>query len=120
MRSHVTVLAWLQIALGVIDLLLAMAIFGIFAGVGLLAALGGDATLPILGPALGTVFGGLLAVTGIPNLLAGFGLLAWKGWARILALILALLNGLKFPWGTAFAVYTWWVLMDDEVEGGFR
>lgn len=120
MRSHVDILGWLHVALGVLDLLMAMVLFGLFAGVGVIAALSGEPGATLIGPVLGTVVGGLVAITAIPNFLAGFGLLAWKGWARILALLLALLNGLKFPWGTAFAVYTWWVLMDEEVQGGFR
>ncbi len=115
-RTHVTVLGWLQILLGVLDLLIALAVFGVIAGFGLLAGLAGEPSLPIIGGVLGTLLGFLVVLTGLPNLLAGFGLLAHKNWARILALILAVLNLLKFPWGTALAVYTFWVLLDDETR----
>lgn len=116
MRDHITALGWLQIGLGVLDLLLALVLFGMLAGAGLLFGLLGGVTLPALGGALGFVVGFFVALTGIPNLLAGFGLLARNEWARILALILAVLNLFKFPWGTLLAVYTFWVLTDDEVK----
>lgn len=116
MRTHVTVLGWLQVVLGILDLLMALAVFGLIAGAGLLAGLAGDVSVPIITGAVGTVVGFLVVLTGVPNLLAGFGLLAHKNWARILALILAVFNLLKFPWGTALAVYTFWVLLNEETK----
>ena len=120
MRTHVTVLGWLQILLGILDLLLAAAVFGLFTAFGLLAGAGGAEVLPWLGPAIGTFVGFVVGLTGLPNLLAGIGLLAGKGWARILALVLAVLNLLKFPWGTALAAYTFWVLLDDRTKRWFE
>lgn len=120
MRTHVTVVAWLQILLGILDLLLALLLFGVIAGFGAIAGLGGEPTLPLIGGAVGTVVGVVVALTGIPNLLAGAGLLQRRNWARILALILGVLNVLKFPWGTLFAVYTFWVLLNDETKALFR
>lgn len=120
MRDHVAILGWLQVALGVLDLIMALAVFGMMAGAGLLFGLLGGITLPALGGVLGLVVGSVVALTGIPNLLAGFGLLSRKEWARILALILAVVNLFKFPWGTALAAYTFWVLTDDGVKASFR
>ncbi|HEX6938152.1 MAG TPA: hypothetical protein VF158_01980 [Longimicrobiales bacterium] len=120
MRTHVTVLGWLQILLGAFDVLIAVATFGAIAGVGLLAGLSGEPGVTIIGGVLGTIIGFLVLLTAIPNLLAGFGLLARKSWARILALILAVLNAFKFPWGTALAVYTFWVLLHAETKRMFR
>lgn len=119
MRTHVNILGWLQIALGVLDILVAVVVFGLFAGVGLLAGLSGELSGPLVGGAVGTVIGLFLMVTGIPNLLAGWGLLDRKGWARILAMVLGVLNVFKFPYGTLLAIYTFWVLLDDEVKGMF-
>lgn len=120
MRTHVNILGWLQILLGILDILAAIAVFGIFAGFGILAGLSGELSLPLLGGVVGTAIGFFLFLTGIPNLLAGWGLLNHKEWARILALILGVLNLLKFPWGTVLAVYTFWVLLDDEVADLFE
>lgn len=120
MRNHVPVLAWLQIALGILDLFVALAVFAAVTGAGVLFGLLGGAGASVLGGALGLALGSLVALTALPNLLAGFGLLAWKGWARILALVLAVLNVFKFPWGTALAAYTFWVLTDEEARRAFR
>lgn len=120
MRTHVTILGWLQIALGILDVLMALAIFGVIAGVGLIGGLSGEPLAPIIGGVLASVVGFLVVVTGIPNLLAGIGLLAHRNWARILALILAVLNVFKFPWGTALAVYTFWVLLHRETRPLFQ
>jgi len=118
LRTHVTMLGWLQVLLGIVDLVLALAVFGIFAGIGLLAGLSGEPGAPLFG-VLGTALGGLMALTGVPNVLAGFGLLAHANWARILALVLGALNLLKVPWGTALGLYTFWVLLDDETRAMF-
>lgn len=120
MSGHVKVLGWLQILLGLFDLLLAAAVFGLLAGFGLLATAGGEPGAALVSGGLATALGGVVALTAVPNLLAGWGLLRTKEWARILALVLAVLNGLKFPWGTAFAVYTIWVLMHDQARPLFR
>jgi hypothetical protein len=44
------------------------------------------------------------------DLFAGYGLLQRKPWARILAMVLAVLALIKFPLGTALGLYTLWVL----------
>ena len=120
MKTHVTILGWLQILLGVLDLLLALAIFGMFAGIGVLVGIGGEPAAFLASGIVGTVVGSVIVLTGIPNLVAGLGLLAHRNWARILTLVLATLNGLKFPWGTAAAVYTFWVLLDDRTRRLFE
>lgn len=114
MRTHIRVLGWLHLVLGVVDLLLALAVFGLFAGIGLLAGAGGEPAGFIVGGALATVIGGIMALTAVPNFLAGWGLLNHRNWARWLALILGALNVFKFPWGTAVGVYTFVILLDDE------
>lgn len=119
MRTHVTILGWLQILMGILDLLLALLLFGVFAGIGALVGLGGDPSGVLVGGFLATLLGGIVALTALPNLLAGWGLLRHRGWGRILALVVAVVNGLKFPWGTAFAIYTLWVLLDDRTKALF-
>ena len=39
------------------------------------------------------------------------GLLKYRPWARILALIVAVLHLFSFPFGTALGVYAFWVLL---------
>jgi lysylphosphatidylglycerol synthetase-like protein (DUF2156 family) len=54
-----------------------------------------------------TVFGLLLSV---PSLAAGYGLLKQKAWARIAAIIAAVIASMNFPFGMALCVYTFWFL----------
>jgi hypothetical protein len=58
----------------------------------------------------------VLFAIGIPNLIAGIALLKQKGWARILAIVLAILALTSFPVGTAAGIYTLWVLTRKETE----
>jgi hypothetical protein len=62
-------------------------------------------------PVVGTAVGSLLILLGLPGLLAGYGLLTAKPWARILALVIAILNLVNVPIGTIIGVYACWVLL---------
>jgi hypothetical protein len=55
----------------------------------------------------------------VANVLAGWGLLKYKGWARILAIILAILNLILFPIGTAIGIYTLIIMFNDETKALF-
>jgi hypothetical protein len=57
-----------------------------------------------------------LVAISIVGLIAGWGLLTWKSWARMLTIILGILNLLNFPFGTALGIYTLWVLLPAESE----
>lgn len=120
MRTHIRILGWLQIGLGALDLLLALAMFGLFAGMGTLGFLSGDPGSALAAGGLGLIVGLVVALTGIPNVLAGVGLLAHARWARWLALALGAINAFKFPHGTALAGYTFWVLLHEDVRPLFQ
>ena len=60
--------------------------------------------------------GALLSLTAVGGLVAGWGLLDRKPWARTLTLILGLLSLPSVPFGTALGVYTLWVLLPAEAE----
>jgi hypothetical protein len=53
---------------------------------------------------------------GITSLIAGVGLLKHKGWARVLAITVAILDVISFPIGTAAGLYAFWVLTHKETE----
>jgi hypothetical protein len=61
----------------------------------------------------------LCAISAV-GLLAGWGLLTWKSWARILAIVLGVLNLINFPFGTALGIYTLWVLLPAESEREYQ
>ena len=110
MEKHVQVLGILYIVFGVMGLLGALTILIIF-GVGGLFSPDEDTALLVV------VFGGLIAfiilVTSIPGVIAGWGLMKHKEWARMLTLILSFLNLLNLPFGTALGIYGIWVLFND-------
>ena len=107
MRKHVKALGWLQILLGVLDLLLGLAAVGLLSGIGLLS---GDAAAFGIMSLIGGFAGMFMLIMALPNLHCGIGLLAnWGGWVIVLAVILGVFNLMKFPFGTAIALYTFWI-----------
>jgi hypothetical protein len=107
MDKHVRILGWLQIIMGIIDLLIGLAAFGIMSSIGLVS---GDITSFGLLSVIGGFVGTLMLIMAIPNFICGIGLLRnWGGWVIVLAVVLGFLNLVKFPWGTAVAIYTFWI-----------
>jgi hypothetical protein len=53
-------------------------------------------------------------------LLAGWGLLNFKEWARILAIVISALNLLGFPIGTILGAYGLWVLLNKDTAPLFQ
>ena len=124
MQTHVKVLGVLFIvfgALGVLGALGIMAIFGGAAGIVGSAADGEEAmvAIPIIGLTGSFLMIFLLAVS-LPGLIAGFGLLSFKSWARILGIVLCAINLINFPFGTILGAYGLWVLLSNETERLFE
>jgi hypothetical protein len=59
-------------------------------------------------------------ILSIPGILAGLGLYKRKEWARILTLIISVLNLISFPLGTALGVYSIWALVQPENVEAFK
>lgn len=116
MKTHVTILGWLNIADGALTLLIGAFAFIFLTGIGF--ASGDLEALPILA-AVGTTAGLFLFTLAIPSLLAGIGLLWEKNWGRILAIIVSFFNLLWFPVGTALGIYGLWVLLRQEATDYF-
>jgi hypothetical protein len=107
MQKHVRILGWLQICLGILDLLIGLTAFGILTGIG---ALSGD----IAGFGVMSLIGGFagifMLIMALPNLICGIGLLRnWGGWVIVLAVVLGVFNMFKVPVGTVIAFYTFWI-----------
>ena len=114
--QHVKILGWLHIATSILTLLGgAVAFFFIMLG-GLLS---GDADAAAITTIVAFAIGGFLLVVSLPGLIAGWGLLKRKSWARLLALVIGFLSLLNFPLGTAVGVYTLWILLQDEASTYF-
>jgi len=74
-----------------------------------------DAPATFLRPLLSVIAIFLLAKAAI-GFLAGWGLLQFEKWARVIALVLAFIALFHVPFGTALGVYTLWVLLPSESE----
>jgi hypothetical protein len=116
--NHVRVLAYLNIALGGLGLLAAAVIFTILGGIsGALAFVDQDLLLPGSIVALvATAILGIILILSLPFVIAGFGLLGFNPWARIMMLVLSAFHLFNIPFGTALAVYGFWVLLKPETE----
>jgi len=124
MQTHVKVLAVLFIVFSALLLLAALAIMAVFggaAGIVGTAAEGEDAAvaLPIIG-LTGTLVTTFFLVLALPGLVAGFGLLSTRPWARILGIVLCALNLIQIPLGTILGAYGLWVLLNKETERLFE
>jgi hypothetical protein len=111
MKTHIQVVAWLYIGLGVVGILGALLAFVIIAGGGLIS---GDDTAIRVTTIVALALGVIIVFVSVPGVIAGVGLLSFKSWARILAIILALLNLPGFPIGTVLGIYSLWALLDSE------
>ena len=113
MNTQVKIVGWLWIVNGMLSIL--MAIIG-------LAVINWPGIVP-------NPRDSLLASTGalcffLPGIIAyivdGYGLLKYKSWAPILAIILAILNLILFPIGTALGIYTLVIMFNEETKTLFR
>jgi hypothetical protein len=110
LQLHVPVLGWLLIVGHAMFLLVGVLVFLLLTGIGV--ASGEREAMTILGT-VGIAVGLLLVALGIPGLVAGAGLLARKSWARILAIVVAILGLVNVPIGTLIGLYALWVLMQE-------
>ena len=113
MDKHVKVVGWLWIANGALSIL--MAIIG-------LTVINWPGMIPEAQVSLLASFGAVcFFLPGIiAYVIAGYGLLNYKSWARILAIILAILNLILFPIGTAIGIYTLVIMFNNEAEALFK
>jgi hypothetical protein len=111
MKSHVNVVAMLHIGLGALGVLAAIIIFVAVVGGGLLS---GDQDAIVITRIVGSVLAAFFVLISAPSIIGGIGLLRRESWARVLVMILAVFQLFNVPIGTAVAIYTFWVLMQDE------
>jgi hypothetical protein len=120
METHVKVLGVLYLALSAIGVLVAVFLIvtlGSAAGIVGAAADAEDAAIaiPIIG-ITGVALVILLLCVSLPGVFAGWGLLSFRPWARILAIVLAIINLFNIPVGTLMGIYALWVLLNKETE----
>jgi hypothetical protein len=115
-ETHVKVLAWLYIVFGVLGTFLGLGLMALLSVIGVAgAASDPDAwmALPILG-FTGVALGAFILMLSLPGVIAGIGLLKYRPWARILTIVLSVLNLMNVPFGTILGVYGLYVMLSAE------
>ena len=121
MEQHVKVLAAFHIVFGALGLIAALGILIVFGGAagaaGYAAANEPDAwiAVPILS-IVGSILMLIALTLSVPGIVAGWGLLQYKPWARLLMIVLSALHLINVPFGTLLAIYGFWVLLTRETE----
>jgi membrane-associated protease RseP (regulator of RpoE activity) len=117
MEKHINIVAALQIGLSIFNLLIALLIFTVLKLVGgFVDEPNANTILSLVADIISIVF----IVLSLPGIFAGIGLYKRKEWARILTLVLSVLEIFNFPFGTAIGVYSIWALIQPENVSTFQ
>ncbi len=121
MDTHVRVLGVLNIAIGVIGLIIAaLMMIGVGGAAGIISASAEPEEAALAIPILSIV--GVVSSwqSSSPSRSrqssTGIGLLYFKPWARILGIVLSAIALLGFPWVTLLGIYGLWVLFNKDTE----
>lgn len=106
---HVRAVGWLHIVGAFLLVATGLFLFLFFAGMG--AGAEDPEAFRILG-ALGFSLITFMVLMALPGLVAGYGILKKKSWARVIGIVVGALDLPIFPIGTVVGVYTLWVLTD--------
>lgn len=117
MEKHINVVGVLYIILSIFCFLGAFTVYFLLRMIGNFSD---DYDANMILTMIANVLAVLLVVLSIPGLIGGIGLIKRKNWARILILILSILNLFNFPIGTAIGVYAIWALLQPEVAAAFE
>lgn len=118
-QTHVKIVAWLHIVLSVLGLLAAALLLLIFVGIGILLVATDESAAAGIFAIFAAFIGAFLFLVSVPGLIGGIGLLKRQNWARILVLILSVLQLFNVPFGTAVGVYSLWTLTRRETMALF-
>lgn len=116
MDSQVRLLGWLYIWYHGFSLVLLM--LAAFA-VGVAGLFAGDLGTTAITTVVACGLAALAVVTVLPGIIAGWGLLNFRPWARILAIVIALLDIWSIPFGTALAIYAMYILFSGKSDRVF-
>lgn len=111
MEKHITLVGALNIGFGILGLIASLIIVTIFTFAGIMSGdLEAFSIISVVAFSI-TIF---IIIFSILDIICGIGLLYKKPWARVFALILAVLDLVQIPIGTVIGMYSIWVLIQDE------
>ena len=116
LEQHVPIIGWLFIVSHALFLVVGAFVFLLLAGLGAFVdATNATAVLTIMA----LFVAALMALLALPGMIAGYGLLKRRPWARVLAIIISVLNLVNFPIGTIMGLYSMWVLFQQSANEYF-
>jgi len=111
MEKHLTIAAALQVGLSVMAIIAAIVVFTVLQSIMQFADEPEAKQVISIVTLWVPVF---LLIISIPGLIGGIGLFLKQKWARILVLVISVLELLNIPLGTAVGVYSIWVLVQED------
>jgi len=111
MEKHLTIVAALQVGLSVMAIIAAIVVFTVLQSIMQFADEPEAKQVISIVTLWVPVF---LLIISIPGLIGGIGLFLKQKWARILVLVISVLELLNIPLGTAVGVYSIWVLVQED------
>lgn len=111
MEKHINVIAALQIGFSILGLIIGIVAFAVLY---IVANATDDMDAKMVLPIIANVLIIFFILLSIPGIIAGIGLFKRKEWARILTLILSVLDLINIPIGTAVGIYSIWALVQPE------
>lgn len=117
MEKHVTFVAVINIAFGFLGIFIGLVLFIVLVGAGIISH---DPQALTITTIVGVAIACFLILTSIPEIIGGFGLLKRRPWARVLILVIAVMDLMFIPIGTLIGVYELWVLLQDDTAKLFK
>lgn len=117
MDKHVTFVAVINIAFGFLGIFIGLVLFIVLIGAGIISH---DPQAMTVTTIVGVAIACFLILISIPEIIGGFGLLKRRPWARVLVLIIAVLDLMLIPIGTLIGIYELWVLLQEDTAKLFQ
>ncbi|MBT3386096.1 MAG: hypothetical protein HN778_19080 [Prolixibacteraceae bacterium] len=117
MEKHINIVAALQIGYSIFGIIIGLLVFTILYFVGDIA---NDNEAQYILAIVAKIIVVFVVLISLPGIIAGIGLFKRKEWARILTLIVSVLNLFSIPFGTAVGVYSIWTLVQPETMEQFK
>lgn len=112
MEKHINIVASLRIGFSILGIIFGSVVFIVLYFVGDFVD---DRDAQTVLTIVANVLIVLIFLLSIPGIIAGIGLFKRKEWARILTLIISVLDLVNVPIGTAVGAYSIWALVQPEV-----
>lgn len=116
MEKHINVVAALHIGFSILGIIIALLVTTIL---NLIGDFSDDKQAEMVLSIVANGIAVFFTVLAIPGIIGGIGLMKRKEWARILVMIISVLDLFNFPLGTAIGAYSIWALVQPEVVAKF-